>query len=131
MTKFRENLHTHKTIAWSIVLAYVVFLGCFAFPLSSREVPFDYSKAVIVSVGYGILGMYFAGLLEKHKSRIVLVLTAGLSVIGLLCRYALEYGEVSNTMNFTAQNIATFLVAMPLYCTVVYWCIYRFEGKHG
>ena len=33
-----------------------------------------------------------------------------MTLIGFLCRYFLEYGEVSNTYNFTLPNIALHLL---------------------
>ena len=39
-----------------------------------------------------------------------------LCVFGLVCRYFLEFGEVSNTYNFTLFNIVSYLVLVPAIC---------------
>lgn len=127
MTNLRRNLRKHKYITWVILLGYLAFMGCFSFPFGNELFPFDISKGVILVTGYGIIGMCFAGILDKGKEVIVAVLLVIFTVTGLLCRYILEYGEVSNTMNFTLANIFSFLIIIPLYCTAVYWAIYKYE----
>jgi hypothetical protein len=50
----------------------------------------------------------------------VLGLTGGLTVLGMSIRFLMEYGEVSNTYNFTPLNILLFMIGVPLFVTVVY-----------
>lgn len=129
MTRFRERIQKHKVLAWILTLAYIVFQGCFSFPFSNELFPLTGSKAVILLIGYGLIGFCFAGILLKKKGLIVWLLSLIFTGIGLLCRYALEYGEVSNTMNFIPQSILSYLIVVPLYCTVAYWCIHMLDGK--
>lgn len=129
MDKLRENLQKHKLVAWIVVLGYIAFSGCFAFPFSNELFPFDLQKGFMITASYGMIGMCFAGLLEKSKSLIVLALSLLFTIIGLGLRYLLEYGEVSNTINFIPVNIALFVIIVPIYCTVVYWCIYKWGSN--
>ena len=40
--------------------------------------------------------------------------------IGMLCRYIMEFGEVSNTYHFTIFNIVVYLFVIPVYTLLVY-----------
>ena len=40
-----------------------------------------------------------------------------LALLGMVARYLLEYGEVSDTYNFTTRNIVLHLVFMVLWST--------------
>lgn len=42
-----------------------------------------------------------------------------LTCLGMLCRYILEYGEVSNTINFTIKNILLTLIFMPILVIII------------
>jgi hypothetical protein len=46
-------------------------------------------------------------------------------IAGMICRYFLEFGEVSNTYNFTLPNIAIHIVAISCICI----CGYLHEKK--
>jgi len=57
------------------------------------------------------------------------LLNTGLVVLGMISRYFLEYGEVSNTYNFTLLNSSVHIVLTVLWSTVN-WYKYRkqFQG---
>ena len=55
-----------------------------------------------------------------YRERMVCVVTFILTVIGMACRYLLEFGEVSNTYNFTLFNIVSYLVIIPIGTTIFY-----------
>lgn len=129
MSELRRNVQKHKRLLWVMVLAYTAFNGCFVFPFSNELFPFDFSKALLVVVGYGMIGILYAGLLEKGKGIPVLLLTVLFTLIGLMGRYFLEFGEVSNSMNFIPLNIVLYLTIVPFYCTMVYWAIWKWFVK--
>ena len=54
------------------------------------------------------------------KEKQVYLLTLALTVLGLLCRYVLEYGEESNTYNFTVLHVASYLILMPAFTALAY-----------
>lgn len=126
---FRENIQKHKKITWVVVVSYIVFNGCFIFPFSNELFPFNYEKGLIVMIGYGIIGLCFALLLEKRKGVKVFILTFLFTILGMICRYFLEYGEISNTRNFIPVNIILFVVIIPTLCTTIYWFIYKSAAK--
>lgn len=56
----------------------------------------------------------------ENKEGLVYIISLILTGIGMLCRYILEYGEVSNIRNFTKFNIVSFLIIVPIYIIIVY-----------
>lgn len=95
-------------------LGYIVFAGCFTFPFGNESFPLDFMKVYLVLASYFIIGLALSGVYGGKKGKTVYLATLAFTIIGLLCRFALEYGEVSNTMNFTAFNILSYLLIVPL-----------------
>ena len=87
----------------------LIFFGCFTFPV------YNFSKDaseisrwinVFVSLAaYYEIGLVQGVLLEPKEHLECLGMTLSMTVVGLLCRYLLEFGEVSNTYNFILPNI--------------------------
>ena len=72
-----------------------------------------------------ILGLLFVILLEccvfpKASGVMISLLNIGIIIMGMVLRYFLEYGEVSNTYNFTPKKIAIHMIIMILLSTV-FW----------
>lgn len=124
-----DYIEKHKQITWILLLGYIIFNGCFVFPFSNELFPFSMEKGLMVITGYGIIGMCFAGVLNKNKIFVVFMLTFCFTGIGMICRYFLEYGEVSNTMNFVPINIILFLIMVPVYCVIIYCTINKLKTK--
>ena len=129
MDRFRLFLKDHLKIARILILAYVIFVGCFVFPFGNESFPFDLMKAYLVIASYGVIGLGFAGLYGMNKEKFVYMSSFVLTGLGMLCRYILEYGEVSNTMNFTSFNIISYLAIIPVFIMISYHFIGRFMVK--
>lgn len=110
----REKILTHKKGMTALACGFLVFLGCFAFPVYnfSPDAPTIArgSGIVIALLGYSEIGLLH-GILYRSKWKSA-ALTFGLTLVGFLCRFLLEYGEVSNTYNFTPANIAVHLAVV-------------------
>jgi len=50
----------------------------------------------------------------------IFILNFGISILGMIVRYFLEYGEVSNAYNFTPKNIVMHIVIMML-LSMTFW----------
>jgi len=105
-----------KLLLWG----YIVFNACFSFPISSSRFPLDFSKAYLLLASYGVIALSFAGVYREKKHFSVLLQTFVFCVSGLVCRYFLEYGEVSNSYNFTPINTVAYLIVIPLYTVSAY-----------
>ena len=124
-------LRRHPAIGKAVLLGYVVFAGCFVFPIRSEPFPIDFWKIYQLVCCYGIIGLGFAGIYRACRERFVYLSALFLTIAGMICRYFLEYGEVSNTYNFTAVNIISFLVLIPAFTAFAYhlWVKYLVKNK--
>ena len=126
MNNIRIALEKHSRIAKYIVLGYIVFAGCFVFPFGNEMFPLDFSKAYLIVASYGIIALGYAGVFGEHKVKFVYVSTLILTIVGMFLRFLLEYGEVSNTMNFTQLNVVSYLVIVPLFVTGAYYVLIQY-----
>ena len=127
-----EYLKTHPKAIERMLFGFVAFLGCFAFPIQSVNFPIDALKIYTLVAGYGAVATGLADVHKCYRAGRAYVSLLAFTVVGLLCRYALEFGEVSNTYNFTPVNIVSYLVLIPAGTLLAYvlavWCIKKEEG---
>jgi len=124
MDKIRLYLQNHIKTSKLFILGYIVFAGCFVFPFGNERFPFDFTKAYSVIAYYGIISLGIAGIYGIRKEKFVYITSLILTGLGMICRYFLEYGEVSNKMNFTPFNIISYLSVIPIFTVVAYhFCI--------
>lgn len=114
---FKEK---HKKGLRILILCYIVFAGCFSFPIHSEQFKLDLIRGYLFIAEYRIIGTALAGLYGRGKGWFVYLATLVFTIIGLGCRYLLEFGEVSNTYNFTLQSITSYLFLIPIAVLVVY-----------
>lgn len=122
MNEYLSRIKTRKRTFWILSIAYLIFEGCFNFPLGTRATTpgLDTYSLLIFAVTCAIIGIIFAGLIEKLRFLMVFALTLLCTLTGMGCRYLLEFGEVSNTVNFTKINIGIYLLSVPILVTLVY-----------
>ena len=116
----------YPVIAKVFIWGYVIFAGCFVYPISSEPFPLDFSKLYLLLTSYGIIGLGLAAINWEAKKGKLYLQVLVMTIAGMVCRYLLEYGEVSNTYNFTWQNIIIYIVAVPLYTVAAYHFICRY-----
>lgn len=126
MNRLKKYLQSHPNLVKYFVLGYIAFIGCFTFPLWSENSPLEFMKVYLIVYGYGILALGLSCVYGAEKAKKVYALTLLLTSVGLLCRYFLEFGEDSNTYNFTPFNIALYLLVVPA-CTII---AYHLMAKH-
>ena len=115
-TFFESHPFALKLLLWG----YIVFNACFSFPICSVKSTIDFPKSYLLISSYGAIAFSFAGIYGSKKHLAVLFQTFTFCSLGLICRYFLEYGEVSNSYNFTLLNIALYLTAVPVYTVLSY-----------
>ena len=92
-----------------LLVGFLIFLGCFAFPLGNLTAPegslafWSVLPPVLGYLGAGVLARMFLGPRCLGK---VLGLTLAATAAGFLCRLALEYGEVTIAYAFSLPNCA-------------------------
>ncbi len=103
-----------------LVWGYIIFAGCFVFPIRSEPFPLDFQGVYMLAASYGVIALAFAGIWGPNRERMVYMVTFVLTSIGMVCRYLLEFGEVSNTYNFTLFNIISYLLIISIGTTIAY-----------
>ncbi len=111
----------HKKGLKKLLLLYIVFAGCFSFPIHSEQIPLSFIRVYLFVAQYGIIGVSLSGLYGAKKGKFIYIQALLFTIIGLGCRYLLEFGEVSNTYNFTSPNIISYLVIIPIAVLMVYF----------
>ena len=108
MEQFRAYVQKHRSISYVLGIGFLVFINCCGFPILNlnKQWPLMMTATQIYVVFAGALfsGAILAGLFPKKKFVVVAAVDFAAIAIGLVCRYLLEFGEVSNTYNFTFPN---------------------------
>lgn len=117
-------LREHPILTQALVLGFIAFLCCFAFPLGSTAL----LQRVLL---FGMLSLCLAEACGPGKEPGVFLRTLASAGLGLLGRYLLEYGEVSNSRDFTVENVLCFLAVIPLYMTLAYHVLVKWLAEHA
>lgn len=125
--RFYTLLQSHRKIVIACFWIIAIFFGCFTFPfinltkiLSDTEKQISIINLFVCIVAYAEVGLLSGYLFDKKKTIIVLLINISHIVAGMICRYFLEFGEVSNTYNFTLLNVAIHIVAVLCICLCSY-----------
>ena len=110
----------------SQILLYLLFLviSCCTFP--TYNFTKDFGKSIVTTnLILNVLCYYELGKFEKlmqkdWKIGKVLLVNMGVILLGMVMRFFLEFGEVSNTYNFTGPNIAIHITAALVISFVSY-----------
>lgn len=127
MFKFNYSpriLREHPILTRVLVLGFTAFLCCFIFPLGSTASPLGLTLIVM------LLSLCLAEACGPGREAGVCLWTLAAAGLGLLGRYLLEYGEVSNARNFTAENVLWFLALVPLCMTLAYHVLVKWLSEH-
>ena len=123
--KFQRFFKAHPQMPKVLTLGYIIFAGCFVFPIRSEPFPLDFQGLYLLVASYGVIALALAGSFGPDKGRMVYIATFLLTAVGMGCRYLLEFGEASNTYNFTLFNMISYLTAIPISTTIAYHWIVR------
>ena len=112
----------------SKILLCLLFLviSCCTFPIYNFTK--DFGKSIVTTnlilnfLCYYELGKYEKLMQKDWKIGKVLLVNMGVILLGMVMRFFLEFGEVSNTYNFTGPNIAihitsAFVISFVSYLT--------------
>lgn len=124
MEKLYEVIQKKRKKVTAITYAYIVFNGCWLFPIFPINIsPYrDFLFWVLrleMLVVYFYIAHIFYGLYNK-RPLFVFCSTFVLNSIGLLCRVILEWGEYSITRDLTPLNTGIDLILIPVLVTVFY-----------
>ena len=109
---------------FAILLVIFVMIAGAAFPFYNWSKHYSYTLTGI-TLWLNIACYIELGILERRllpgctMVKIVLI-NLGIVLAGMGCRYLLEFGEVSNSYNFTVLNIVFHMIATLIISTVSY-----------
>lgn len=115
----KKSIAEHKTLALVLTSGLIVLMNCCGFPIYNfgKHWPLfiTIEKFLMPVLFCGCMGSSLALLFPQRGYAFILSLLLSLTGIGVACHFLLEYGEVSNTYNFTPPNI---LFHVLLICAV-------------
>ena len=125
MKKLESWFRNHRRIAAASLLLFFVILACCSFPFYNltKAYPTPLTASILfvnVSV-YAYLGAFMTRLRPNARLGQVFLIHLAVVLVGMLARFLLEFGEVSNTYNFTLPNIALHLAVTLSISTVSWW----------
>lgn len=122
--KLREFVDNNKKLMMTLGFLFIICLQCCVFPAVNRAyrisdviVLINFVTAVGVCKCAGELEAFF---FQNASWGQILFINFILTLLGMGARYLLEYGEVSNTYNFTARNMLLHIVMMVLWSSA-FW----------
>ena len=120
-------LQSHRKTGITLFWIIAIFFGCFCFPfvnitnvLSDAQKQISIMNLFVCVLAYAEVGLLSGYLFEKKNFGVVIFINVAHIIVGMICRYFLEFGEVSNTYNFTLPNIAIHIVAISCICICGY-----------
>ncbi|MBQ7001497.1 MAG: hypothetical protein IJN67_10705 [Oscillospiraceae bacterium] len=125
MKKLENWFRSHKRMAAGCVFLFFALLACSSFPIYNLTKQYSNTLTftnVFVSVSiYAYLGGFLTRLLPKAQLGQVFLIHLAVILGGMLARFLLEFGEVSNTYNFIPANIALHLAVTLTISPLSWW----------
>ena len=112
--------NNRSDIMKKLIWAFWIFLTCFGFPLWSERFPLEWHDIFTFISTFGFLGVGLYGVYGEDRGPSLYPRMVLFTIIGMGCRYFLEFGEVSNTYNFTLFNIVVYLLIVPVFTLLAY-----------
>ncbi len=117
---------SNRTVLRWMVFILGTFLGCFLFPAYNITKNYghhiQWNRLFLVIAECYVMGSILAKAFPYEKESVTKTVFSLLGfncvfiLAGMGCRYLLEFGEVSNTYNFTAPNIVVHLLTVNVFC---------------
>lgn len=125
MGDLRTYIREHKKLFGMLGLVFIVCVECCVFPVGNFSlggslilVLINFATAIGISK---CLGEIEAFIFPKVTWLWIFILNFGITILGMIARYFLEYGEVSNTYNFTLKNIVVHMLIMMGFSNIFWW----------
>ena len=132
MRDLRTYVSKHKKLFGIVGFIFIVFLECCVFPAGRITYSGNMAIGIIGFVSaIGIAkcaGEIEAAIFPKAGWILILLLNIVITILGMVARYFLEYGEVSNTYNFTSKNIVVHILIMLL-LSMMFWMQTKKRGE--
>ena len=84
-----------------VLYAIILFFSCVSFPIGNAFYPEDFMELYLLLSIVSIQGLLFAAVFEEGREKTVFLTSFFFTSLGMAARFLIEFGEVSNTLNFT------------------------------
>lgn len=122
----KEKIKSNRKIIIVGMLFFSILVNGGFFPIINfnPENPVDlgFMRLIIIAMAFTFhksIGSLEAIILSDCSTVFISIFNVFLVACGLVCRYLLEFGEVSNTYNFTILNVLFQIMMLALVSTVV------------
>ena len=122
--KKNHRIDIMKKLIW----IFWIFITCCNFPLWNGHFPPQWSEIFTFVSTYGVIAAGLYGVYGEDQGPVIYPRLVLFTILGMLCRYFLELGEVSNTYNFTLIHIIIYLFAVPVFTLLSYEFVDRAKG---
>ena len=125
MSKWKNLTNKQRKFLYVIVFGFMILFSCTTFPIYNFthkiSKPLTVINFIIPIAAFWEMGLIEAGLFPEGSAFKIMSLNFGLILIGMVCRYLLEFGEVSNTYNFNMINSIVHIFATVLLSTLSWY----------
>lgn len=104
----------------AVTLGSVVFFSITGFPLTKEVFSSGLGGMITSFSSFFIIGIFYSMFFGKGKVVFVYLSSLVLTALGMLIRYLIDYGEVSNAQNFTMTNSLVYIGLVPLLISLIY-----------
>lgn len=124
----REKIKKHKRLIIIGVFVSVILVNGGFFPIANfnPDNPVDLGitlRIIIIVMAFTFhksIGSLEAVILSERSTKFIGIFNTVIVLFGLAFRYLLEFGEVSNTYNFTIFNVSFQAISLAVVSTVVF-----------
>ena len=124
MEHAEKAAQSHRVRSCVLLFGLAVFINCFGFPVYNLNKEWPFSLTAIYALSTPAFAVFTGGslaaLFPRKRLHFIVLLSSAMTCIGLVCRFCLEFGEVSNTYNFTPPNIALHMIVFIGVCSVTW-----------
>ena len=124
MNKWQEILQKHRMLICTIIFMLMILFSCTTFPFFNFTHEWSktirYMNVFITCTAFWVMGTAEAEVMREKSSLTVFVLNLFLVFAGMVARYLLEYGEISNVYNFTMLNSIVHMFIATLVSTAAW-----------
>ena len=117
----------NKKLAITSTFLFTVFITCCMFPFLNltKEIPIrmeviNWIVIVVSIMSYHSIGQAEVKLLANRSTLLIISCNLIATIVGMVCRFILEFGEVSNTYNFTIPNIVLQIIVAVIFSSVTW-----------
>ncbi len=118
MAKQKEKIEIPNWVARIISFVYLIFIGCFIFPIYSTNT--GPMNIIILGINGYLVARVFRTLFKQLDVAHIFIITFLCIDVGIGLRFLLEGNLPITTVEFSLLNIITYIVFVPAFFTLCF-----------